>query len=78
MAYQLLAGVHPYWSASDFKSTIRDKVVTHNPPSLHSLGKASQTFSDIVERISKKEPYQRYRTIDAFHAALIAAKKEIA
>jgi serine/threonine-protein kinase len=64
IAYELLA-THPFrHSANDPVDDVLGRVLGHQPPSLHSLGKASVEFSGLVERLMSKEPYQRHRTVD--------------
>jgi serine/threonine-protein kinase len=72
IAYELLTGVNPYYDpAKDKLDDVLDKVRSHTPTTLVTQGKASQRFSDAIEKIMRKQPYERYRTPEFFRAALV-------
>jgi serine/threonine protein kinase len=63
IAYQCLAGRNPFMKSANCSAhEAMEMVVTHTPPTLSSLGRASEGLSKIVEKMMAKEPYQRHRT----------------
>ncbi len=71
IAYELLTGGNPFKHApNEPNDVVIGRVLDFSPPTLKQLGKASERFSNVVERLMSKEPYQRYRTVDSLHAEL--------
>lgn len=75
IAYELRTGSNPYGKASDDARTIFSKVREYKPATLFSVGLASEGFSEIIEVLMKKEPFERYRTIPLFKQALLYFRK---
>ena len=71
IAYQLLTGRNPFMaSANSSVHEVMHNVLTHDPPSLESLGFATPAFSAVIERMLEKQPYRRFRTPDQLLEAL--------
>lgn len=76
LMYELLTGTKPFMqSPSEPAFAVLDRVQNHLPPPLKSLGKASVGFSDLIEQMMAKQPYQRQRTIDGLWSQLIKILK---
>ena len=74
IAYELLAGTHPFSEGpGEPLDHLIHRVLTHEPPSLVSLGCASPRFSALVQRLLTKEPYMRPRTPADLSTEFIAA-----
>ena len=72
MTYELITGANPYFDPhNDTKPDVFKKVCSLVPKSLHQLGLTSKPFSDIIEVLMKKEPFERYRTVGRFTQALL-------
>jgi eukaryotic-like serine/threonine-protein kinase len=72
IAYELISGSNPYHdSQSDTATDILLKIRTFVPKTLHALGLSSRAFSDIIEVLMKKEPFERFRTVSRFKQALL-------
>ena len=65
ITYQLLSGKHPFWTEGDFAEDVIDKILTFTPTSLDECCAVSTEFSELVEKLLSKEPYQRFRTVDS-------------
>lgn len=74
IAYELLCGRNPYYATGDCREDILHKVLTKAPPTLASLGRASEAFSGVIETVMRKEPYERYRSPQRFRDALLLAR----
>jgi serine/threonine-protein kinase len=78
IAYELLAGENPF--AQDPHEPIDllvNRVLTLNPPTLFSLGRASRRFSCLIEKLMAKEPYMRPRTVADLSRELSAITSEM-
>lgn len=63
IAYELLSSRNPYVTSSpDAAHEILENILRLEPPALSSLGVASEAFSRVIQRMSAKQPYMRYRT----------------
>lgn len=78
IAYELITGTNPYHSRpnEDTLEVVLERVQKYVPPTLHSLGKTSKKFSDIVETLMKKQPYERFRTVGMLREALLIHERE--
>jgi len=54
---------------------VLDRALNYSPPSLKSLGLASDLFSDLIDSLLAKQPYMRPRTVAIFKRALRAAQR---
>jgi serine/threonine protein kinase len=64
IAYELLTGGNPFMhSPTEPLEVVVNRALTFHPPSLHEVGRASQRFSRLVQKLMSKEPYQRPRTV---------------
>lgn len=64
IAYELLSGANPFTQSPDEPiEVVIHRALTEHPPSLLMLGRASERFSALVERLMSKEPYKRPRTV---------------
>lgn len=73
VAYELLSGANPFMrSLTEPAEAVLHRAQHYSPPPLKDLGKASTEFSDIVEQLMAKQPYQRQRTIDGLRSQLLA------
>lgn len=71
--YELLTGENPFMqSRTESAEVVFHRVQNYFPPPLKDLGKASVEFSDMIEQLMAKQPYQRQRTIDGFQSQLAA------
>lgn len=68
LAYELISGAPPFGPVSLPDYAIFENVTKLTPPSLHSLGLASEPFSSLVEKMMSKLPYKRHRTIESLLA----------
>ena len=75
IAYELMTGSNPYGKASDDARVVLSKVRDYKPKALFKLGLASEGFSNIIEVLMKKEPFERYRTIPLFKQSLLDFRK---
>lgn len=76
ITYELMTGSNPYVSGPDDGVVgILENVVNMTPPSLNSLNKASDRFSNLLEKLMAKEPYQRYRSVEFLRADLQSIKE---
>lgn len=76
IAYELMTGSNPYVSGpDDGVAEILENVVNMTPPSLKSLNKASDRFSNLLEKLMAKEPYQRHRSVEFLKADLQSIKE---
>lgn len=76
--YQLLSGFNPFFCNNETHySDIFENILNHYPTRLDVLGRASKETSDLVQKLLSKEPYQRYRTVDAFAAELKNIKEHL-
>lgn len=69
-AYELITGKNPYFCNGDSREDVLEKVKCLVPTPLYQLKKSSKAFSDILETVMKKHPYERYRTVSRFREAL--------
>jgi serine/threonine-protein kinase len=71
--YELLTGANPFMhSRSEPLFVVLDRAQNYCPPTLKDLGKASGGFSNLIEQMMAKQPYQRQRTIDGLRSQLIS------
>jgi serine/threonine-protein kinase len=64
IAYELLSGANPFVQhAHELLEVVVSRVLTHTPPTLAKLGRASPKLSGLIERLMAKEPYLRPRTV---------------
>ena len=78
IAYELLAGANPF--AQDPHEPIDllvNRILTLDPPTLFSLGRASRRFSGLIEKLMAKEPYMRPRTVADLSLELNAIVSEM-
>jgi serine/threonine protein kinase len=75
IAYELISGANPYGKPSDDARAIFNNVRNVQPQTLFKLGRASEPFSNIVQTLMKKEPFERYRTVPLFRKALLDFRK---
>jgi len=76
IAYELLTGSNPYFDPkTDTKIDVISKVRLHVPRPLYELGLSTRAFSDIVETLMKKEPFERFRTVARFRQALLDSRR---
>ncbi len=72
IAYELLSEKNPFCeNQSDLQEEVLQRVIEYEPKKLSVLGRASEPFSNIVFHLMAKQPYQRYRTVDALRQALV-------
>jgi len=69
--YELIAGFNPYQSNNDSREDILNKVRSLVPKTLYECGLTAMSFSDIIEVLMKKHPFERYRTVSRFRQALV-------
>jgi len=63
ISYELIGGSNPYGKPSDDVRSVLNNVKTLQPKSLFERGLASEQFSNIINVLMKKEPFERYRTV---------------
>jgi serine/threonine protein kinase len=72
IAYELLTGSNPYADPqTDTKEDMLVKIQTLVPTTLYALGKTTQLFSQMIEVLMKKEPFERFRTVSRFKQSLL-------
>lgn len=65
--YQLMSGIKPFHSKPNMNMfDVYIATRTHNPQSLATLARASQPFSDFVDKAMQKEQFRRQRTPQIF------------
>lgn len=65
IAYELLAGRHPYVThPSNSQHDLMQNIVTLEPAGLDQIGVASHDFAKIIRRMMEKKPYKRYRAVE--------------
>jgi NH3-dependent NAD+ synthetase len=65
--YFLMSGTQPfYWDPNMDRLDVQLATLNHNPKPLAELVRASQAFSDFVEKAMKKIQFERHRTPDIF------------
>lgn len=65
--YQLMTGGRPFhWDLDMDVFDVQMATRNHNPKPLSAVSKASQAFSDFVEKAMEKEQFKRQRTPDIF------------
>jgi serine/threonine protein kinase len=62
VAYELIAGEHPFGALTDPVIDILDRVQIHTPATLAERKVASKAFSAFVAKLMEKYPYRRHRT----------------
>jgi len=73
IAYELLSGLNPFVeSPTEPLEVVVDRALRFHPPTLHEIGRAGPEFSQVVQRMMSKEPYQRYRTVRELTSALVS------
>lgn len=66
IAYELLAGKNPFLDdPQEPQEHVIQRVISQMPTSLHVLNKSGKTFSNLIDKLLAKEPYQRPRKSDA-------------
>lgn len=72
IAYELLTGSNPYADPkTDSREDMLHKIQTLVPKTLHALGKTTMAFSQLIEILMKKEPFERFRTVSRFKQSLL-------
>lgn len=78
IAYELLTGQNPFITSPDVdRHTVLDNVINLKPKSTQKLGKSSESFSNLLDKMMAKEPYQRFRTLDSLKNALFSIQEGI-
>ncbi|PHR95026.1 MAG: hypothetical protein COA68_17730 [Oceanobacter sp.] len=77
VCYEMLAEKKAFFdiTGSNLIDEILERVCTHKPPELSSLG-ISCELSDIISKMMNKEPYKRYRTIGKLISDIANIKEE--
>lgn len=64
IAYELLSGRNPFVEHEhEPMEVVINRVLTHEPPTLADLGRATPAFSALIARMMAKQPYMRPRTV---------------
>lgn len=63
VAYELVAGEHPFGLPTDPFFDVLSRVQTLVPPTLVKRKLAAQAFSDFIGKLMEKQPYRRHRTL---------------
>jgi serine/threonine protein kinase len=75
LMYRLISGVHPFRTRQGMDNfELASSIERDEPPTLKSLGMASQEVSDLVAWVMRKAPWQRPRTPSIFIEALVSLK----
>lgn len=75
--YELISGRNPFFcNGEKFREDVFNNVMTVSPESLSEQKLCSARCSALVDKLLKKEPYQRFRTVEALAAELQAIKEE--
>ena len=78
LAYELLTGENPFCkSENKTRADVFDRVVNLDLKSLYDMGLAPKMFSDMINKMMSKEPFQRHRTIESLKTNLRAIKESI-
>ncbi len=64
LCYELLTGSNPFETEGVLVDEILDRVVNQTLEPLKSLGASSEKLSDVISKMTHKEPFRRYRKID--------------
>ena len=70
LAYEICSGINPFSAGAETGEEILGRIIKFSPPELYTVCGVSEKFSAVVHRLLEKEPYKRFRTIDAFEKAL--------
>lgn len=66
IAYELLAGKNPFFDdPQEPQEYVIQRVLSQVPTSLYTLNKSSQAFSNLIDKLLAKEPFQRPRKSEA-------------
>jgi len=72
LAYELATGENPHVTSADHSvGTVLDNVRHHHPLPLKDSHGLDGSFSDLIEKLLKKEPYQRPRSIEKLRVSLV-------
>lgn len=78
LAYELLSGVNPFYDNPEMtREDIFERIVNHHPQNLHQRQLAPQCFSNLVNKMMSKHPYQRHRTIEVLVDHISEVKRSI-
>lgn len=77
LMYELLSGTNPFVGNDPQDLTaILHRVCTFEPPALSEVSETSMEVSQLVEKLMKKQPYQRFRTPDLLLDSLIRIQEQ--
>lgn len=63
IAYELTSGIHPFGKIGDHFGDVVSRICSHRQPPLKEVAGVNASFSDLIDRMLSKEPYQRHRRI---------------
>lgn len=70
LAYELASGCNPIGKEGDYVDDVVEKICHEDFRPLHEISNVSTEFSEIVRRLTEKQPYMRYRRVEDFSEAL--------
>lgn len=77
IAYELIIGGNPYFTDTNMPYyEILNNVVNLVPPRLDKIGKTSEGFALLIEKMMQKEPYKRHRKIESLKADLLRLERK--
>lgn len=78
LAYELVTGDNPHVTSDDHTlGTMLDNVRFHQPRPLKESHGLNKSFSNLIERLLKKAPYQRPRSIEKLRKNLVQIMEEL-
>ena len=63
LAYELMTGKNPFAEQGDYNEDVLEKVSNFEPPPLSENNVSSKLFSDLINKMMSKKPYQRPRIV---------------
>ncbi len=77
IAYELITGTNPFVDNEDnFIDDIFNRVINHTPEPISSLGH-SRELCNIISKMTQKQPFMRYRTVESIMSELNIIKEKL-
>jgi eukaryotic-like serine/threonine-protein kinase len=70
IGYELATGRNPFYEEDMSAEDVFSSILTHQQPPLAEVAQYSSRFSNLIDRLLGKEPYQRYRQVELVETEL--------